>query len=397
MSYTKQMTNKVFYGEYTLKHWIDLLLSKSILLPEYQRYFVWKESAVKWFIESLKKKQFVPPVTIASYCSGGVKNNLILDGQQRLTSLLLAFLSIYPDKEFYKANREQFARENDGDDDVEADAEDEMLNWTFNKILKYGNSWTDIQAQLPRDEYKAVSYDVDDAFFRDNYLGFSYLVQQGATDQQQKELFSQVFRNINIKGTPLDPMESREALYFLDSQLVGLFKPDFVQNVKIVTNKEFKLDFVRILSLLSQRAKDGDSHCVARGYKTHIEDYYELYLNATVDDSNATFFKKFSDVFANREYERQLAILKSNCEVLGYIGKSYPSIIDADMDWFGLVNGSLYQGKVIDETRKDELRTTIYSQCERIKTPAHKRSPGALKYIRERMDNSIDVYSAFWK
>lgn len=33
--------NKVYYGEYTLKHWIDLILTENIILPKYQRFFVW--------------------------------------------------------------------------------------------------------------------------------------------------------------------------------------------------------------------------------------------------------------------------------------------------------------------------------------------------------------------
>lgn len=391
------MINKVFYGEYTLQHWIDLMLTQNIVLPEYQRFFVWKEQAVKAFITSLKKRQFIPPVTIGSYDNGGVKLNLILDGQQRLTSLILAYLSIYPDKEFYKAQREKFAEENDGDDDLEADSDDEMLNWTYNKLLKYGNTRLDIQAKLPRGEYKGVDFDIDKNFFLDNYLGFSYLVQQGATDMEQKELFSQVFRNINIKGTPLDPMESREALYFLDSHLVGLFKPDFIQNIKIVTNKEFKLDFVRLLAMLFQRYKDNDSRFVARGFKTHIEDYYELFLNSAVEDADVTIFKKFSDVFIDRNYEEQLNVLRRNCEVLELMGKTYSSIIDADMEWFGLVDGSIFYKKEFDEAKIGEFRVTLAGQCEAIKTPTHKRTPGALKYIRERIDNSIDIYSHFWK
>lgn len=391
------MKNKVFYGEYTLQHWIDMMLSQNIVLPEYQRYFVWQEQAVKTFVESLKKQQFVPPVTIGAYEIGGVKSNLILDGQQRLTSLLLAYLSIYPDKSYYKAYREKFAEENDGDDDDDDDADDEMLNWTYKKLLKYGNKRLNIQAKLPRGEYKNVEYNIEDDFFRDNYLGFCYLVQQGATDKEQKELFSQVFRNINIKGTPLDPMESREALYFLDSQLVNLFKPDFLQNIKIVTNKEFKLDFVRILAMLSQRYKDGDSRRVARGFKTHIEDYYELFLNSAVGDADNTIFKKFSDVFVDRNYELQMNTLRRNCNVLRLENKTYSSIIDADMEWFGLVNGSVYYCKEFDESRILEFRTLISERCESLKTPAHKRTPGALKYIRERIENSIDIYSSFWK
>lgn len=41
------MENKVYYGEYTLKHWIKLMLSGNIVLPEYQRHFVWCERDVK--------------------------------------------------------------------------------------------------------------------------------------------------------------------------------------------------------------------------------------------------------------------------------------------------------------------------------------------------------------
>ena len=30
--------NKIYYGEYTLKHWIDLILTGNIILPKYQRF-----------------------------------------------------------------------------------------------------------------------------------------------------------------------------------------------------------------------------------------------------------------------------------------------------------------------------------------------------------------------
>ena len=47
------MENKVYYGEYTLKHWIKLMLSGNIVLPEYQRHFVWRERDVKRLLQSL--------------------------------------------------------------------------------------------------------------------------------------------------------------------------------------------------------------------------------------------------------------------------------------------------------------------------------------------------------
>lgn len=61
------MDNRVYYGQYSLKHWLDLILKKNILLPEYQRYFVWKEEKVKTLIDAFKGKQFVPPITIGAF------------------------------------------------------------------------------------------------------------------------------------------------------------------------------------------------------------------------------------------------------------------------------------------------------------------------------------------
>ena len=47
------MDKKVYYGEYSLKHWIELLLKKDLELPPYQRNFVWSEEQVKEFVNGL--------------------------------------------------------------------------------------------------------------------------------------------------------------------------------------------------------------------------------------------------------------------------------------------------------------------------------------------------------
>ncbi|MDP1814585.1 MAG: DUF262 domain-containing protein [Leadbetterella sp.] len=124
------MDNKVYYGEYSLKHWIELILKENIILPEYQRYFVWGEKKVETLIDTFRKKQFVPPVTIGAFKNGDASQNLILDGQQRLTSVLLAYLGLYPDQATYKKAIEKFANEND-DEEEESEQIDNILEWTF--------------------------------------------------------------------------------------------------------------------------------------------------------------------------------------------------------------------------------------------------------------------------
>ena len=47
------MESRVYYGEYSLKHWVNLLLKRNIVLPNYQRSFVWDEKDIKRLIKSL--------------------------------------------------------------------------------------------------------------------------------------------------------------------------------------------------------------------------------------------------------------------------------------------------------------------------------------------------------
>lgn len=82
------MERKIFYGEYTLRHWLDLMLKRNIVLPEYQRHFVWSKESVERFLIQLKEGLFVPPVIIGSFKKNASNDNIILDGQQRLTSIM---------------------------------------------------------------------------------------------------------------------------------------------------------------------------------------------------------------------------------------------------------------------------------------------------------------------
>lgn len=76
------MDGKVYYGEYSLEHWIHLILKKNIILPDYQRYFVWDKNKVKGLINAIVENQFVSTVTIGNFNQDGNKVNLILDHQQ---------------------------------------------------------------------------------------------------------------------------------------------------------------------------------------------------------------------------------------------------------------------------------------------------------------------------
>lgn len=68
--------NRVHYGEFTLDYWLEQLVSGGIVLPEYQRSFVWSKEQIKNLINSISRDEFVPPVTIGKLND----KNIIIDG-----------------------------------------------------------------------------------------------------------------------------------------------------------------------------------------------------------------------------------------------------------------------------------------------------------------------------
>lgn len=391
------MENRVYYGEYSLKHWIDLILKQNIILPDYQRYFVWSEKKVNTLIETLKNKQFVPPVTIGAFKIASTNQNLIIDGQQRLTSILLAYLGLYPDVQTYKSTIELFANENDEEQEEEDTLQiDNILEWNFRKLTEKGNSKTVIQSAIIEGNYKTIDLQIDDDFLKSTFLGFSYLVPNVSDENEQQKYYSSVFRNINIQGEPLLPQESRASLYFLDQDLVNFFTPDFINRlvIKILSSKA-KADFVRYLSLLSQFHKNGNANRVARSYKPKMEKYYEEYIFASINNIDSEMFGKLTNIIPNKEYTLELETLKSSIEQLEF-HREFPSIIDLDMYLFGLIYNVIFNKRKVDSDKKGELKQKLKDKITEYKESySHKRSPNNLGHLRTRITDSIFIYNQY--
>ncbi|GEM63867.1 hypothetical protein SF1_18490 [Sphingobacterium faecium NBRC 15299] len=395
------MENRVYYGQYNLKHWIDLILKQNIVLPNYQRFFVWNEKKVETLIKSFKKKQFVPPITIGLFkIENGKGENLILDGQQRLTSILLAYLGLYPDQSQFKAtlNAIKIANENDDDDEEEEDGYllDNILSWDFEYLTQKGNNKEKILSSIAPGNYKTLSINITDKFLEETYLGFSYLVPFTKNEKDQLNYYSSVFRNINLQGEKLLEQESRAPLYFLNSELEGFFDPEFVKAFTVNTvsvNK--KVDFARFLALLSQYDKDGNTNKIARGYKQKMEEYYEEYIYSVVGESTSSIFINFNSIFPTNDFKSRYDILESTMNDLE-MHKQYTSIIDLDMYFLGLIYLIVYKEKTIDTSKKTELFVELNEKIALFKSDeAHKRAPSALKYLKERINASIDIYNKY--
>ena len=186
------MNSKVYYGEYSLQHWIDLILSGNITLPEYQRSFVWKEPAVKDFIHALKEKEFVPPIILGNFEG---KNNYIIDGQQRLTSLFLAYIGKMPKREEFKMHDLlQYADADDTIHDEEED-DDEPIEWKFSFLIHHGKENTknsilqEVGTKFSTKYDDLLDVDISE-FWEDTYLGFSYIIPDAETKVNNKNFIA---------------------------------------------------------------------------------------------------------------------------------------------------------------------------------------------------------------
>lgn len=386
--------NKVYYGEYTLKHWIDLILTGNIILPKYQRFFVWDKDKSKALIKALSENQFVPPVTIGSYFEESKKQNLILDGQQRLTSILLAYLNLFPQKNQTKGKGEDiyFASENDDKYDDETD----FINWDFNQLLdlideKNLRDKSEIYDTARGVGYESMDIEVSAAVFEKCYLGFSFIVPGTDDSKEQQKFYSKVFRSINIEGKTLLPLESREALYYLNKDLVGLFSPEFSKHIYV---NDGKMDFVRCLSMLSQYSKSGLDK-IARGYTKTMEIYYENFIYAVVDEKETKDFIKMSDKIADLKYDSRMSKLEAIISGMKLI-KNYDSIIELDLYMFGIVYHTIFEDKNIAEDKYGDLDLKIKEAISVIKKDnLHVKNPSALKHLKFRIERSIEICKGF--
>ena len=390
------MNNKVYYGEYSLKHWINLVLKQNIILPEYQRYFVWNENKVKTLIETFKNKEFVPPVTIGAYKNNGNNINLILDGQQRITSILLAYLGLFPDKKAYKSVIEKFVNDNDNEDKEYLEELDNILEWNLNQLTEKGNNKETIYQKIIPDNYKNIDFNVDDNFLETNFLGFSYLVPHSENDKEQQKYYSSVFRNINIQGEPLLPEESRASLYFLDQDLKDFFSPSFTKKIVVkLLNNPTRIDFVRYLSLLSQFNCTQDILKVARGYKPKMEKFYEEYIYSAISNEQSDTYGKFVDIFLNKQFNIELSSLENTLKELDLF-KEYPSVIDLDLYLFGLIYQIVFQKNKINISNKDRLIEDLEAKIREFKQDSlHAKSPNNLSYLRSRISYSLAIYEKY--
>lgn len=435
----EKVENKVYYGEYTLYHWIEMMLNGDIELPEYQRRYVWSEYDVERFIKSLRDGQFVPPITIAQYSDGEDTKNLILDGQQRLTSLLLAYIGYFPmpkkngDGKKSGDGKEsgdggKYVSEDDSNEDDNKNESGENLTggieWQYTWLLCYGKTKAEIVSKIPKgkcDGYKRINIKdgIDDEFLKSNYLGFSYIVPDKT--EKGRNVFPKLFRNINYFGKRLDPIESRRSLYFQDMKFTNYFEGECedgndvlairvkegFQPIRVMEDfQPEKIDFVRYLAMLSQYSASKKVGDVMKGYSAYSsrESYYADYVSYILgldEESHSgkfegfNFSEKLKDCW-NERFKQVRETVEKVKPLMPLNDKgAFETLYKADVWLLGLLYYILFEGKILVEDFtpiKGEIEKFIK---EEESDSSFLKNANKIKYVRKRLEGSCKIYSNY--
>lgn len=423
------MKSKTYYGEYSLMHWVNMMLKGDISLPDYQRSFVWHEKDIKRLLKSISDDQFIQPVTIALYPDVQTQKskNLILDGQQRLTSILLAYIGYMPDlTKFAKDDTLATGDDSALEDDV---ASAKSIKWTFKEIFsrnQQDNSVSQIRARLAADE-KYIPLTVEGfmsegeretkivEYLKRKFLGFSYIVPDTSDIVEIQNGYTSLFRNINYFGKKLTTLGSRRSLYYTDPNYKSFFEgitehqQSVLDDISIKENMDFNtIDFVRYLSTLSQYYVANNSSRILKYYssyssrESYFADYVSYILGLDQEDNIDKFDGfVFSTVFPNNCWKERFGKLKEAVERMKAEwglevkdGKSaFKSWIDADYCLYGLIYQIVFKGKEVN----DDLEFLFRSIKRKIREKKDSRTgypktPNGLTNLRDRIQDSIDLY-----
>lgn len=406
------------YGEYTLKKWVRMILTGEIELPEFQRSFVWDHEQGLNLMNRLLHGDFVPPVVVAflKWGTGSRKtHNLILDGQQRLSTIALFYLGYWPtgfnakDDSLNALNTD----EPSNNDDDEAIIEN-IQEWTFHELTKLykenkcsienlrhaldaDTRYTKITVLIGNNRLQKNLYgnmgNIEQGV-EENYLGFSFIKPVNIEMPDARQTYSRIFRSINMSGTALTAAQSRAALAWLKVDRAEFLQPEYAKNIT-VNNR--RIDWVRLLSLVSEAAKiykndpsqiDNEFR-VAVGQSRKMESYYEDFVLAMTEEHTDRRFLPYNPDLAERS--KNFAKVLSTMVKNKVFNLSFKNTIEADICLMGAIFLSIFRPEKVRISVAD-LKEKLRRGVERASSERALNNPNLLGELRPRLTRSIRLY-----
>lgn len=238
---------------YSIEWLVDRLGSGKFRMPKYQRKYVWEDVQVTALIVSVLKK--IPIPKLYGYYTENQNEDqmtLVIDGQQRLTSLFMYYWGIFPKSKNNRINYADKLVEISKECKKYYDTEDERTKKDIRLKLKndyqliidyqfiYKSNEVDEQQHSIDLSYRGKSELTAQQKFRLLDSELEFLIVQGHNYSDAVELF----RVYNSAGTPLSTQEIRNGIYQNNHlyKKINVYSEDSLCPEDLIENREFEFN-----------------------------------------------------------------------------------------------------------------------------------------------------------
>lgn len=218
---TNENNLKYASKSYSIEWLIDQLGKGKYKIPGYQRRYVWDAEQVTALIVSLLKRMPIP-VLYGYYTEDkDIQATLVIDGQQRLTSLFMYYWGIFPNSKNridYASCLQEISKEckiyySEESSKLQKNAAKDILSKMYQlkvdyKFIYSANEYDEKQHKIDL-SYRGESNLSEQQKFRLLDRELDFLIVEGKNFTEAIDLF----RIYNSAGTPLNAQEIRNGLY----------------------------------------------------------------------------------------------------------------------------------------------------------------------------------------
>lgn len=326
-------------SDLTLRSLVEMWDRDDILIPDFQREFVWKIKQSSLLIESFLVGLPVPPIFF--YIDDDNKS-LVIDGQQRLLSVVY-FFEEYFGAENSKGKRQTF-----------------RLTGLHEKSAFYNKKFSDLE---PKDRRKLES----------SVLRAINIRQ--LTPKNESTSVYHIFERLNTGGTPLSPQEIRNCV----------FRGDFLGSLRKINNDK---NWRTILSkpLIDQHQKDVELILRVFGLSNDLESYekpMKEFLNKIANKykkASTVVIEKFSEDFIQTS-----KIVKDQFREKPFSVRGPLNISIFDSIFCTILNNLNKLPPNLSERYESLLKDEIFIGYTTLATTDEKIVKARFKYVKEKL------------
>lgn len=350
---------------YEIEYLIEEFSKQKIQMPEFQRMYVWDKKKVGEFVLSILRD--IPIPKLYAYSAREEENQrnikLIIDGQQRLTSLLMYYYGIFPKYKVRKINYSENMNEivrycnyYHSPEMYEREARRELENSELEKRLdEIKNAKNILEQRFKLNVDEVFEVDIFDTKNNKKTLNISYRASDKnksiLTEKQRSKILTKelgfilvkgdnpseavdIFRLYNSAGSPLTAQEIRNGIYYRN-QLYKKINDYNKETGRIPGTRKVKNEVWNKIRTKQSGQEDVKQLFKFLSYYHNLEDKLEKIFSEENLDQSEIIEEKSEEIINN--YSDYISINGSKVELLNSEFESLKRFFEMNFDGTGKI------------------------------------------------------------